>query len=208
MEYRGSNLRSFFRPAQPERLLGDLELFGLPDLLRQFVRSELTGTLTLKDSHGEVAGVINLRNGQLQDCRAGQLEGEPAVYHLLINPIPGTFVFVGRKHATEQETSGLVNSQDLTPLIQEGMKRYDDLQRARTLVPDGCHLTAVGPDPRSEGEDPEFFHMLWRKVKAGATPEECELESPSDAYRVRLILARWVEDSVLALQYGANEATR
>ncbi len=194
--------------APPERLLGDLELFGLPDLLRQFVRSELTGTLTLKDSHGEAAGVINLRNGQLEDCRAGQLEGKAAVYHLLINPIPGTFVFMGRKHAVGQETSGLVNAQDLTPLIQEGMKRYDDLQRARTLVPDGCHLKAVGPDPRSDEVDAEFFHRLWRKVKAGATPEECEAESPSDACRVRLILARWVEDSVLALQYESNVGTR
>jgi hypothetical protein len=96
------------------------------------------------------------------------------------------------------ESSG----QDLAPLIQEGIRRHDELQRARALVPDGCRLKPTGaePRPRPDEEDPALFRRVWSRASSGAGPDECEADSPTDAYQVRLLLARWVEDACLITQ--------
>jgi hypothetical protein len=185
-----------------ERLLGDLELLGLPDLLQQLARSRLTGTLTLKDQQGETVGTVSLRSGFLMNCRTGLLEGRAAVYQLLVKPIPGTFVFMLRKCLGAAELPGESSGQDLTPLIQEGMRRHDELQQARALVPDGCRFKPTGhePRPRPDEEDPALFRRVWNRASSGASPDECEADSPADAYRIRLLLARWVEDASLVTQ--------
>ena len=197
-------LRSFASGGQSpdaptERLLGDLELLGLPDLLQQLVRSRLTGTLSLRDQQGEAVGTISLRSGLLMDCRTGRLEGRVAVYQLLEKPIPGTFVFMRRKSLGTGEQPDESSGQDLAPLIQEGIRRHDELQRARALVPDGCRLKPTGaePRPRPDEEDPALFRRVWSRASSGAGPDECEADSPTDAYQVRLLLARWVEDACL-----------
>ena len=188
--------------APAEKLLGDLELLSLPDLLQQLARSRLTGTLALKDQRGESVGTVSLVSGLLTDCRTGLLEGRAAVYQLLVKPVPGTFVFTRRKYpgagAQPDEPSG----QELAPLIQEGTRRHDQLQRARALVPDGCRLRPTGPEPRPrpDEEDPALFHRVWSRASSGASPDECEADSPADAFQIRVLLARWVEDAVLATQ--------
>ena len=76
------------------------------------------------------------------------------------------------------------------------------MQRARALVPDGCRLRPTGPEPRprADEEDPALFHRVWSRASSGASPDECEADSPADAFQIRVLLARWVEDAVLATQ--------
>jgi hypothetical protein len=38
---------------------------------------------------------------------------------------------------------------------------------------------------------------LWSRVSRGATPLECETEIRCDAYRIRRLLAHWVEQGAL-----------
>jgi hypothetical protein len=185
-----------------EKLLGDLELLSLPDLLQQLARSRLTGMLTLKDQRGEAVGTVSVQTGLLTDCRTGLLEGRAAVYQLLLNPFSGTFVFMRRKGRAAGEQPDAPPGQDLAPLIQEATRRHDELQRARALVPDGCRLktTGVEPRPRPDEEDPALFRRVWNRACSGASPSECEADSPGDAYQIRLLLARWIEDAVLVTQ--------
>jgi hypothetical protein len=189
-----------------ERLLGDLELFGLPDLLQQFARSRLTGTLTLKDRRGETVGTISIRRGQLMDCSTGLLEGRAAVYQLLASPVHGTFVFMRRKSLGTREEPDEPPGEDVMPLIQEGTRRHDELQRACALVPDGSRFKPTGtePMPQPDEVDTALFRRIWDRVRAGASAEECEASSPADAYRIRLLLARWVEDAILVVEPGGS----
>ncbi len=195
-----ASTRSTEAPA--EKLLGDLELLSLPDLLQQLARSRLTGMLTLKDQRGESVGTVSLQRGLLTGCSSGPLEGKAAVYQLLLKPLPGTFVFMRRKSAGAGELPDEISGQELAPLIQEATKRHDELQRARALVPDGCRLKPTGaePRPRPDEEDPALFRRIWNRICSGASPDECEADSPADAYQIRLLLARWVEDAVLVAQ--------
>ncbi len=183
-----------------DRLFGDLELFGLPELLQQLVSSRLSGCLTLKDVNSEVIGCLTLDAGRMRECRAGKLEGKSALYSLLAAPIPGTFAFVGRKpHGSPENVEPPPQDEDLMPLIVEGMKRHDELQRARTLVPNGSRLRATGeePIPRPDEDDPQLFHRLWKQVNRGIPPEECEKDPQAEAGQIRLLLARWVEEGNL-----------
>ena len=188
---------------QADRMLtGDLDLFGLPDLLQQLNLMQATGTLTLKDAKGNPAGAFLLFAGRMQDCNAGRLQGVEAAYQLLEKPIAGTFVFQGQRNSGIQEQPEEDKTSDLASVLAEGMRRYDELQRTRALVPDFCMLKRKGPQPipRHGQEDAELFDLIWQKTAAGTSPEECEAICPADAYRVRAVLARWIEEGVLTVE--------
>jgi hypothetical protein len=188
---------------QADRMLtGDLDLFGLPDLLQQLNLRQLTGTLTLKDVKGNPAGTFVLYAGRMQDCCAGRLQGVEAAYQLLEKPIAGTFVFQGQRNSGIQKQPEGDKTSDLASVLAEGMHRYDELQRTRALVPDFCMLKRRGPQtiPRRGQEDEELFDLIWQKTAAGTSPEECEAICPADAYRVRAVLARWIEESILTVE--------
>ena len=188
---------------QADRMLtGDLDLFGLPDLLQQLNLMQATGTLTLKDAKGNPAGTFLLFAGRMQDCNAGRLQGVEAAYQLLEKPIAGTFVFQGQRNSGIQEQPEEDKTSDLASVLAEGMRRYDELQRTRALVPDFCMLKRRGPQPipRHGQEDAELFDLIWQKTAAGTSPEECEAICPADAYRVRAVLARWIEEGILTVE--------
>jgi hypothetical protein len=186
-----------------ERVLtGDLDLFGLPDLLQQLNLLQVAGTLTLKDAKGNLIGTLSLIAGRLHDCSAGRLRGEEAAYQLLEKPIAGTFVFHGQRNAGVQHRAEEEGIPELNSILSEGMRRYNELQCARALVPDFALLRQKGPEPiwRPDEEDSDLFNLLWQKTAAGASPEECEAAYPADSYRIRVLLARWVEEGVLTVE--------
>jgi hypothetical protein len=183
-------------------LTGDLDLFGLPDLLRQLNQLQATGALTLKDAHGNPAGTLTLLSGRMQDCRTGHLEGIEAAYQLLERPISGTFVFQGQRNIDLPEQSAESNLPDLTSILTEGMRRYDQLQRARALVPDFALLRQKNPRsiPPGGNADAALSALIWKQLETGTSPENCEALCMADAYRIRSLLARWREKGFLIVE--------
>jgi hypothetical protein len=182
-------------------LTGDLDFFGLPDLLQQLNLMRATGTLTLRDSKGNPAGTFSLLTGRMLGCCTGHLEGNEAAYQLLEKPITGTFVFQGKRNSGSQEQLEDKTS-DLNSILEEGMHRYNELQRTRALVPDYCMLKRRGfqPLPRCAQEDVELYNRVWQKTAGGTSPEECEAVCSADSYRIRAVLARWVEEGLLTVE--------
>jgi hypothetical protein len=186
-----------------ERMLtGDLDLFGLPDLLQQLKRMQVTGILTLRDAKGNPGGTLSLHAGRMQDCSMGDLTGIEAAYQLLEVPLAGTFVFQGKRNNGTTGKSPEPGVPDLGAVLSEGMRRYDELQRARALVPDFAMLRRKGPRPALPGgkEDPELAARIWEKTRDGASPVECEAACRTDSYRIRTLLARWIEEGVLTVE--------
>ena len=183
-------------------LAGDLELFGLADLLRQLNLLQVTGTLTLKDAKAIITGTFSLIAGRLQDCRAGALGGKEAAYQLLEVPMAGTFVFQGQRNSGTSEQPDVQSIPDLSAVVSEGMRRYDEMQRARAIVPDFALLRRRGCQPVMHGgeEDAGLFDRVWQNTPDGASPEECEAACRVDSYRVRTLLARWVEEGILTVE--------
>ncbi len=175
-------------------LSGDVELFGLPNLLQSLCESQLTGTLTLMDREGKEFARLDLEDRKLIGCRIGPLSGETAFWQLFEKPIPGTFSFKrGKPERGEGEPF------EVMPAILEALRRHDEYNAARAVVPDDAALVAsdVTPTPCEDEDDLTFMRSVWVKASSGATPEKCEAAIASDGYRVRRLFAHWIETGAL-----------
>ncbi len=195
------------RPAEAAAgLSGDLDLFGLPNLLQTLNQSALTGILSLMRSPGKVDASVLFETGLFRGAQFASLRGEEAVYELFERPFSGTFAFVSR---TDVAGLGFTSEpSDVLGLLLEGVRRHDEFKRASTLVPDQAFLETTGtaPTPLSD-EDEDFVHVVWTRVAKGASAPDCEASIPTDSYRIRRLLAHWVEEGALKLRPTASGAT-
>ena len=180
-------------------LTGDLDLFGLPALFQSLADNTITGTLSLKNPSGLVFATIILHKGKLRSCACGPLSGDAAFYQLFERPHPGTFQFT-RSSASGEDSEA---QKEILPLIMEGIRRYDELQQAQAILPNDVRLRAKTAQPAKlpEEKDGLLFRELWNAVLNGATPPECEALVTVDAYRVRRLLAHWVESGSAETAY-------
>lgn len=179
-----------------EDLSGDLELFGLPNLFQSLAESRLSGELTVRDRHGNARSRVVFVEGLVRAGETGPLRGESAVYQLFVRPEPGTFSF--RKGLTP-DPAGPDGDTEAMMLVLEALRRHDEFQLARAMVPDGSVFEAVGVRPtRPEDEtDPAFLRKVWSLASSGTPPETCETSVRADAYRVRRLYSLWLEQGAL-----------
>ncbi len=194
------------KPAAPAAagLSGDLELFGLPGVLQTLSQSQLTGVLSLIKVPGKVEASLLLEGGRFRGAQFATLRGEEAAYQLFEKPFPGTFAFVSRPDLSGQGATS--NPRDIVSLLLEGVRRHDEFKRAAALVPDQVLLEPTGaPSTALPDENDTFVQLVWSTTANGTTPVECEASVKTDGYRVRRLLAHWVEEG--ALKARASRAT-
>jgi hypothetical protein len=176
-------------------LTGDVELFGLPNLLQSLADSHVTGVLTLSDRECETIGTLSFLDGQVVSVQVGALNGEEGFFQLFEKPVPGNFVF--RRRA---EVQGSGTPLEVLPTILESLRRHDEFQVAKAVAPDdGCYRTTDRkPVPLADETDLALSRSVWLKASSGATPDAVERETPVDAFRVRRLYAHWLEAGCLA----------
>jgi hypothetical protein len=174
---------------------GDLDLFGLPNLLQSLCEMGKTGVLNLLDEKSRPAATLRLEKGVIRAAQCGARQGREALFQLIERPFAATFAFV---RARRPEAGG-GEELPVTQLLVEGVRRHDQLQRALALVPDDASLEATGQSPSSvpDEEDYDLVVALWKKVCEGATPRDIEAGLAVDSYRVLRCLAHWVEEGAL-----------
>jgi hypothetical protein len=189
--------------APDEALSGDLELFGLPGLLQSLETSQSSGELYLFDKRQVRQATIAFSGGRVVRSAAGRLTGEDALYQILEKPFPGTFAFRAAKSA--DTAAGTSQPLDLLNIILEGLRRHDEYQLARALAPEGVSMepgSAAAYCPEEE-TDASLAKAVWAHASAGAPPEVCEAQAPTDPFRVRRLLAYWVEQGALKPRLAA-----
>jgi hypothetical protein len=185
------------RPPMTAALSGDLEVFGMPNLLQNLADNRATGTLTLFDGEGHVAAALTLEKGGLRSAQHGLLRNAEAVYQLVEKPFPGQFAFVSPRD-TPAESDG-AETLEVAPILLEGLRRYDELREARALVPDETNLRPTGAVPPTHPDEPNeaLVESIWDAVRSGMTAAACERKFPVDSYRIRRLLAYWIEKGAL-----------
>lgn len=176
-------------------LTGDLDFFGLPSLLQSLADQQATGIVTLTGRHsGQTAGKLLFVNGKFADAQAAHLRGAEAVYQLLERPVTGAFAFVPNPAA---KVKGEL--QDVLGLLFEGIRRHDEYRQLMLFVPDDLTLrpTATKPTADPEESDPSIVRDVWVKASSGARVADWEQQIAVDAYRVRRLVARWLEEGAL-----------
>jgi hypothetical protein len=185
------------RPPMTAALSGDLEVFGMPNLLQNLADNRGTGTLTLFDEEGHVSATLALEKGGLKSAQHGLLRNAEAVYQLVQKPFPGQFAFVSPRDApAESDGAGTL---EVAPILLEGLRRYDELRAARALVPDETNLRPTGTVPPAHPDEPNeaLVESIWEAVRSGMTAAACERKFPVDSYRIRRLLAYWIEKGAL-----------
>jgi hypothetical protein len=176
-------------------LVGDVELFGFPNLLQQLAQTEVTGILSLDDRLRGQIGVLALEKGRLRSCRSGMLRNREAVFQLFERPSAATFSFVSQPLDAAADWPLL----EMMPLLLEGARRYDELKEAEVIVPHEMRLRPTG-NARSipVGEkDVALVQSVWMRAESGATALECEESSLVDSYRIRRLLSHWVGEGAM-----------
>jgi hypothetical protein len=85
------------------------------------------------------------------------------------------------------------------PLLFEGIRRHDEYRQLVLFVPDDLTLraTAVKPTSDPEESDPAVARDVWVKATSGARLGDWEPQIAADVYRVRRLVARWLEEGAL-----------
>ncbi|HEX6097302.1 MAG TPA: DUF4388 domain-containing protein [Thermoanaerobaculia bacterium] len=183
------------RQATAATLTGDLDFFGLPSLLQSLADQQATGIVTLTGRHsGQTAGKLLFVNGKFADAQTAHLRGVEALYQLLERPLTGVFAFVPNPAAKPR---GDVH--DVMGLLFEGIRRHDEYRQLVLFVPDDLTLraTATKPTPDPEETDPAIVRDVWVKASSGARLGDWEQQVAVDCYRVRRLVARWIEEGAL-----------
>jgi hypothetical protein len=191
----GSTARPTAAAAPAAGLSGDLELFGLPNLMQTLQQSSLTGILSILDAQGLTQATVLFEGGRFRGGQCGPVIGEEAVYQLFEKPFPGTFAFVSRDIDSQPRAGPPA---DVIGLLLEGSRRYDEFRRAAAVVPDGARLKPAGnPHGVPADEDADLATMVWKAILSGKAIEDCEAVISIDSYRVRRLAAHWVEEGAL-----------
>jgi hypothetical protein len=185
-------------------LAGDIELFGLPGLFQNLSDSKVTGGLTLRNERGKSCGAVWFQGGKIRASEYLHLKGEDAIYQLFQRSEARTFAFRAEPIPPGEEEG--VELIEVLPTLLEAMRRHDEYEQTRALVPDGVRLQRAKskPTPLEDEEDLALTKAVWGRAATGSTPEQCEAAAPTDAYRVRRLLAHWLEGE--ALQFAATAA--
>lgn len=179
-------------------LSGDLALFGLPNLLQNLADNGLTGALSIVDQNGVTSAEIRLAEGNMLSAHIGNLKDEIAVYQLLERPAKGRFAFVDEQRDGENQPSA-EGAKSVMGLLMEGMRRFDEFNRALSLVPDDASFKSSGKKPTDvkEDGDPKLAKEVWARASKGSSPASAESEIAIDSFRVRRLYEHWVTEGSL-----------
>ena len=184
------------RPDAGATLTGELEFFGLPSVMQSLADMRATGMLTLRAKDGAAAAKLVVVDGKFLNAQRAHIRGVDAMYEMLERPITGTFAFV--PHPPEAMKSDLA-PREIIGLMLEGVRRHDELQRIAAFIPDDFRAAKgdAKPAPLEEETDAALVREVWLKASAGMPAAECERALPTDSYRVRRLIAHWIEQGAL-----------
>lgn len=190
---------------EPPVLSGELKSFDLPTMLQYLETSGTSGLVSLSDTEGHVCARLLIENGRMKACQAGELKGVEGLYLLLEKPLSGRFVLTGANTADASELVQEDKPVQLTWVLMEGVRRYDEYQQACVMIPNGSrlHTLAMEPPAVEEERDLAILKTVWSMASSGLPPEEIEAKLSTDPYRVRRCLTEWYTKGALGVVRAA-----
>jgi hypothetical protein len=182
-------------------LSGDVEVFGLPNLLQNLAEMRLTGLLSLIDQEDRTVSNISLVKGKIVRCQSGPLAGKEALFQIFELSRPASFAFMAKKEKEEAEP---LEALEVAPLVFEALRRHDELNRARLLIPPAATLTPTGakPQPHPKESDAQLVREVWLRAISGRPPAKWEGELAADSYRIWRLLEHWIRSGALQVNRG------
>jgi hypothetical protein len=81
---------------------------------------------------------------------------------------------------------------------------HDELQQLIAFVPDALRLTkgTAKPNPHPDETDASLVREIWLKASSSPTRAEWDSQIPTDSYRIRRLIAHWLETGALVQTEG------
>jgi hypothetical protein len=145
---------------------------------------------------------ISLLHGGIARCQRGAVSGKDALFQTFENANMATFSFITKK---EDDVHPDGSVWGVGPLMLEAMRRYDELKRARVLIPPSATLRATGSRPpvHSQEDDPQLVRDVWVKASSGEPPAAWEGDLGADAWRIWRLLEFWVDNGALQVDVAS-----
>ncbi|MEJ2164615.1 MAG: cyclic nucleotide-binding domain-containing protein [Desulfobacterales bacterium] len=121
--------------ARYQKLTGDLQYFDLATVIQALTGAGRSGTLSIRDSSGNMFAEIYFDLGRIRYAKLGHLIGKHAVYQLFLAPLQESFVFEsGPLPADFNDEEEILAS---TPgLLMECVHLMDELKELKSEFPD------------------------------------------------------------------------
>jgi CRP-like cAMP-binding protein len=151
--------------ARYQQLAGDLKYFDLATVIQALAGSGRSGTLTIRNSSGNVFAAIYFDLGRIRYACLGMLKGKQAVYQLFLSPLQESFIFQGGHlpvdFTDEEEIMG-----STTGLLMECVHLLDELRDLKTELGDDQRRfklnvkTLTWEDPETMAVARQVYHCL------------------------------------------------
>jgi CRP-like cAMP-binding protein len=128
-------LRKQRMAARYQKLSGDLKYFDLATVIQALSGAGRSGTLTIRDSAGNIFAEIYFDLGRIRYAKLGHLAGKQAVYQLFLAPVQESFIFKsGPLPADFTDEEEIMAS--TTGLLMECVHLMDELKELKSEIPD------------------------------------------------------------------------
>ena len=128
-------LRKQRMAARYQKLSGDLKYFDLATVIQALSGAGRSGTLTIRDSAGNIFSEIYFDLGRIRYAKLGHLIGKQAVYQLFLAPVQESFIFKsGPLPADFTDEEEIMAS--TTGLLMECVRLMDELKELKSEIPD------------------------------------------------------------------------
>ena len=183
-------------------LKGSLDELPLSDLVEMTSLGDKTGRLLVLDEEGAVAGELAFRDGRVVGATCGPLTAERAFYALL-----------EVKHGSFDFDSGAVLDDErcnlaTTSLLMEGMRRLDELEQLRRVLPAPARVHFREGEPGDPMEALVLAYLGPGTRTVGDIVEGALVSGEVDEYDVLKALSRLREHRVVRVELPEEEAAR
>jgi len=118
-----------------QQLSGDLQYFDLATVIQALAGAGRSGTLTIRDSAGNVFAALYFDLGRIRYAHLGTLKGNQAVYQLFLSPLQESFIFRGGPLSDDFTDEEEIMA-STTGLLMECVHLQDELQELKAEFPD------------------------------------------------------------------------
>jgi CRP-like cAMP-binding protein len=182
-----------------QKLSGDLKYFDLATVIQALAGAGRSGTLTIRDSAGNMFAELYFDMGRIRYARLGHLAGKQAVHQLFLSPLQESFVFrSGALPADFTDEEEILAS--TTGLLMESAHLMDELKERKSEFPDDqrrFRLTAGG----LSWDDPDTLPLARRihqSLQQNETLARMVRRIPHNEAEIYMLLSEMLRKGLIA----------
>ena len=182
-----------------QQLSGDLQYFDLATVIQALAGAGRSGTLTIRNSPGNVFAAMYFDLGRIRYAKLETLKGKEAVYQLFLSPLQESFIFQGgplpADFTDEEEIM-----ESTTGLLMECVHLQDELRDLKTEFLDDQRQFKLNMQTLA-WEDPDtraLAHQVYQCLQQEDTIARMVQQIPCNQASIYMVLSEMRQKGMIA----------